>query len=84
MSKRKQNLIFLFEPLTNKWDITIKAGKMYLNRFLIDEEAACECSGVYYLKKSSWEMSDSTIRDESKGKDSLEIYTFARNDELYF
>ena len=73
MTKRKQNLIFLFEPLTNKWDITIKAGKMYLNRFCIDEEAAFECSGVCYLKKSSWEMSDSRIPDASKGKDSFQI-----------
>ena len=41
------------ESSEDSFDISLKAGKMYLNRFCIDEAAAFELSGVHYLQKSS-------------------------------
>ena len=32
------------------WNISWKAGNMLLNRFCIDEDAAFESAGVYFLK----------------------------------
>ena len=50
MPKIRQNLVFLMESSTNKSNISLKGGNMCLNRFCIDEDAAFELSGVYYLK----------------------------------
>ena len=51
MPKIKQNLVLLVEPPEGEYDISLKAGNMYLNRFCIDEDASFELSGVYNLKK---------------------------------
>ena len=48
-----QNLVFLMEPPLNARRTSLKAGNMWLNRFLIDEDAAFELSGVNYLEKST-------------------------------
>ena len=56
MSKIMQNLVVLMEPSRDADDVSLKAGNMILNRFCIDEDAAFELSGVYYLKKSSRSM----------------------------
>ena len=39
-------------------DISWKAGNLFLNRFCIDEDAACELSGVYNLKEWSRDQSE--------------------------
>ena len=59
-----QNLVILIEPSENRFNISVNAGNMYLNRFCIDEDAAFELSGVHYLKKTSCRYSE----DKSKGK----------------
>ena len=51
-----QNLVVFIEPSNDASNISLKAGKLYLNRFCIDEDAACELSGVYYLKESSTKL----------------------------
>ena len=56
MSKIMQNLIVLMEPSEDRDDVSLKAGNMILNRYCIDEDAAFELSGVYYLETSSREM----------------------------
>ena len=53
MSKIMQNLVFLMEQPKKEYEISLKAGNMYLNRFCIDEDASFELSGVYDLKKWS-------------------------------
>ena len=67
MTKIVQNLVVLMEPGRNAYDISFKGGNMCLNRFVIDEDAAFELSGVYNLKKSHidnyWSPSD-IIRSE--------------------
>ena len=40
------------EPSSDAWNISLKGGNMFLNRFCIDEDAAFELSGVYFLTKS--------------------------------
>ena len=50
MSKIMQNLVVMMEPPTDACDISLKAGRMCLNRFCIDEDAAFELSGVNDLK----------------------------------
>ena len=53
-----QNLVVFIEPSEDASNISLKAGMLYLNRFCIDEDAACEISGVYYLKKTSKKLTD--------------------------
>ena len=57
MSKTTQLLVVLLEPppfeLSIAWNISPKGGKMCLNRFTIDEDAAFELSGIHYLKGRS-------------------------------
>ena len=52
------NLIVFMEPSEDLENISLKAGMLYLNRFCIDEDAAVELSGVYYLKKTSKKLRD--------------------------
>ena len=53
MSKIMQNLVVLMEPSEFAWFSTLKGGKMFLNRFCIDEVAGFELSGVYCFNESS-------------------------------
>ena len=57
MLNRIQNLVIFMEPSERTWNTSSKAGNMTLNRFCIDEDAAFELSGVYYLKQT-WSFND--------------------------
>ena len=52
MTKTIQNIVLLQETPRDAFDISMKAGKMFFNRFCIDEEAGFELSGVYNIKDS--------------------------------
>ena len=67
MSKVMQNLFFLMEPSDDAWRTSMKAGNMCLNRFLIDEDAAFELSGVHYLEKCL-DLEESWLSQEQKMK----------------
>ena len=54
----KQQIILFIEPAKEEWKCPESIGNLYLNRFVIDEDAAHEVLGVYYLKKSSAELCD--------------------------
>ena len=76
MSKNMQNLVLLMEPSEDAWDISLKGGNMFMNRFSIDEDAAFQLSGVHYLKKLSWRIiEEDEFKDEreSKGKGNLSL-----------
>ena len=47
-----QNFVVLMEPSEDRWNTSVNAGNMLLNRFCIDENASFELSGVYYLYKN--------------------------------
>ena len=48
-----QNLVVLMDPSDKPFDISMKGGNMFFNRFCVDEDAAFELSGVHYLRKAS-------------------------------
>ena len=48
------NLIYFICKSKKAEDISWKAGNLYLNRFCIDENAAFEISGIYYLEESPY------------------------------
>ena len=57
------------EPYEEAYTQSLKVGDMCLNRFCIDEDAAFELSGVYYLQKSSFELEHSEDKLERQSKD---------------
>ena len=61
-----QNLVVFIEPSDDTSNISLKAGQLYLNRFCIEEDAACELSGVYYLKTE--EPLNFTLKRKAKSK----------------
>ena len=61
-----QNLVVFIEPSEDDSNISAKAAMLFLNRFCIGEESACELSGVYYLK--SEEPLNFTLKQKVKGK----------------
>ena len=61
-----QNLVVFIEPSEDASNISAKAAKLYFNRFCIDEESACELSGVYYLE--SEEPLNFTLKQKVEGK----------------
>ena len=56
------------EPNEEAHNISLKGGNMCLNRFCIDEDAAFELSGVYYLEKSSEDIYEKEFELERKSK----------------
>ena len=69
MTKITQKLVIVIDPPNPKpefaFDVSHKAGNMLMNRFLIDEDASFELSGVYYLKFPS------SIIDLTEGGDRM-------------
>ena len=61
-----QNLVVFIEPSEDASNISAKAGMLFLNRFCISEESACELSGVYYLE--SEEPLRITLKQKAEGK----------------
>ena len=55
-SKIMQKVVTFLESSPDDWIVSLKAGNMSFNRFCIDEDAAFESAGVYYLKESSLSM----------------------------
>ena len=55
--------------LEDTFDISLKGGKMCLNRFCIDENAAFELSGVRYLQSPAFNHFDNIDDSEKKGRE---------------
>ena len=45
------NIFFFFEPSEKLYETPFKIGRLYLNRFAIDENAACEIPAIYILSQ---------------------------------
>ena len=56
-------LILLTEEQDDAWRCPLKIGRLYINRLVIDEEAAFEFLATFELKKSSQRMSDNERDD---------------------
>ena len=61
-----QNLVVFIERSEDASNISWQAAKLYLNRFCIDEESACELSGVYYLETE--EPLNFTLKQKAEGR----------------
>ena len=61
-----QNLVVFIERSNDASNISCKAARLYLNRFCIDEDAACEISGVCYLNLE--EPLYFTLKQKTEGK----------------
>ena len=61
-----QNLVVFIERSEDASNISWKAAKLYWNRFCIDEESACELSGVYYLETE--EPLNFTLKQKAEGR----------------
>ena len=79
MSKIMQNLVVFMEPSVEAYRTLSKGGKMILNRFCIDEDAAFELSGVNFLKKSSIDMEIGKRKEKGKEYSFLRSYFIMRN-----
>ena len=66
MAKIAQNLIILINPTKDAHDISFNAGSMCMNRFSIDEDAAFEFSGAYYLDSPSIDLKEGGLRRMSR------------------
>ena len=51
-SDKMQNLVFM-EPTTDGENISIFAGRLFLNEFCMEEDTACELLAVEYLAEWS-------------------------------
>ena len=56
------------EPSKDPWNISLKAGYLFLNRFCIDEDLGFEISGVYFLKESDSRLPRTLLTAASKPK----------------
>ena len=75
-----QNLVLFIEPSEDASNISAKAAMMYLNRFCIEEEFACELTGVYHLK--SEEPLNFTLKHKMEGKGMASIIDITAYPEL--
>ena len=69
MSKIMQNLVVLMDPHENALFNSLKAGNRILNRFCIDEDAAFELSGVFYLKNIKYQKTIYINYGDKKGRE---------------
>ena len=95
MPKVMQNIVLLMERNDLCHCVSLKAGHMLLNRFCIDEDAAFESTGVYYLKKTNaanrWkvckycqvDVSGGKWRSESKAKGQRKYITLYISSSMY-
>ena len=51
-------IILLIEPSNDAWETPAEIGKLFLNRFIIEEDGAFEVIKIIKLRKSTFEMSD--------------------------
>ena len=69
MPQINQNVALVIEPPRDGSSISWKAGNMFLNRLCIDEEAAFETPGIFFLESSSfWQVAHQAFRQVSKTK----------------
>ena len=64
------------EPNDDEFLSPCKIGKLFMNRFVIEEDAGFEISNIVELEKSSFEMSDTK---KEKGNGLTYIYNLTLN-----
>ena len=72
-----QKIVLFIEPNDAEWSTPLKIGNLFMNRFVVEEDAASEVLKIYELEKTTFEMSDPRHPDyknfmeerKQKGKD---------------
>ena len=54
MNKKNREIILFFEENENTKNISSKIVRLYMNRFIIDEENKFEIAGVFNLTKNPY------------------------------
>ena len=69
MTRINHYVALVMEPALDGSGISWKAGNMFLNRLCIDEEAAFETPGIFFLKSSSfWQVANHVFQQVSENK----------------
>ena len=66
MAKISKNLVVIKDPPKLIYDVSLKAGNMFLNRFCINEDDAFELTGVHYFKEAI--KGPFSVSDKTKGR----------------
>ena len=68
-------IVLFMEPTKDKWAIQLKLGRLYMNRFVIDENAKVEVIRVIELKESWHELEfEDQLENEWRQKGSNQRY----------
>ena len=52
-----QKIVLFIEPIDELWFTPLKNGNLFMNRFAVCEDAACEILKIFEVEKTSLEMS---------------------------
>ena len=79
-----QNIILYTESAENAWNMPSKIARTFLNRFVIDEELACEIIGTYELSNNdddNFGVIHNSLKkaDDYRGHSKNIHFVFARN-----
>lgn len=58
MSKLSKYLIFIFEESEIKHDVSSNLVRLYMNRFIVDEDAEYEICGIHHIEKTNSKVKD--------------------------
>ena len=58
MSKLSKYLIFIFEESEIKHDVSSNLVRLYMNRFIVDEDAKYEICGIHHIEKTNSKVKD--------------------------
>ena len=57
MSKSSKKIVLFIEPIDDAWATPLKIGRIFMNRFAIDENSSFEIVKVLELAKTSMALS---------------------------
>ena len=57
MSKIMQKIVLFIEPSDDAWQTPLKIGNLFMNRFVVNEDAASEVVKIFELDKTSLKIS---------------------------
>ena len=87
MPRRKQNLVLFFEEKEDARIIDAKLVRLYMNRFIINEDAQNEINGVYHLsnnrKRFIWSIDNGQMTIGKIKEDMFNIISYAINENCF-
>ena len=68
MRSNSKNLIFIFEETDTKYDVSSKLVRLYMNRFIVDEDAEFEILGLSRIKFEREPRSKERLRQDDRNE----------------